>query len=112
MKNIIPILITLACFTFLPKAQPVSPPPDGAYPGGNTAEGLSALLGLSGGSYNTALGFLSLERNITGRFNTATGAGTLLVNTADENTATGAGALLTRLVAPTRLTEHSPCSAT
>jgi hypothetical protein len=37
---------------------------------------------------------LSLQSDTTGSFNTATGAGTLLVNSADGNTATGAGALL------------------
>src|SRR6266540_5308273 len=39
------LLITLAlfCLGLLPKAQAVSPPPDGGYPGGNTAEGQSAL---------------------------------------------------------------------
>ena len=39
MKNIAPILLTLACFTFFQIAQAISPPPDGRYPGGNTAEG-------------------------------------------------------------------------
>ena len=40
------------------------------------------------------LGWSSLGFNVTGDFNTATGAATLLNNTADQNTATGAGALL------------------
>jgi hypothetical protein len=75
-------------------AQAVSPPPDGGYPGGNTAEGQNALFSLTSGGYNTAVGFLSLRSNTTGSFNTAVGAGTLLANTANENTATGAGALL------------------
>jgi hypothetical protein len=91
-----PILITV---TFLclaaagPKTQAVSPPPDGGYPGGNTAEGQSALLSLTTGTYNTAIGVYSLLSNTTAKFNTGVGAGTLLLNTADENTATGAGAL-------------------
>ncbi len=36
-----PLLITLAllCFGLLPKVQAVVPPPDGGYPGFNTAEG-------------------------------------------------------------------------
>ena len=38
------ILSTFACLGLLPKAQAVSPPPDGGYPGGNTAEGQNALL--------------------------------------------------------------------
>src|SRR6266581_344066 len=92
------LLITLTllffCFGVLPKMQAVVPPPDGGYPGGNTAEGQSALFNLTSGGFNTGVGFLSLRSNTTGNFNTATGAGALLVNTADQNTATGAGALL------------------
>src|SRR5207244_3519795 len=71
-----------------------SPPPDGGYLGGNTAEGQDALLSLTTGLYNTAVGFLSLKTDKTGNFNTAIGAGTLLTNTADDNTAIGAGALM------------------
>jgi len=37
-------------------AQAVSPPPDGGYPGGNTAEGQGALLSLTDGAFNTAVG--------------------------------------------------------
>ena len=78
-----PLLITLAllCFGLLPKAQAVVPPPDGGYPGGNTAEGHDALLSLTAGTYNTALGLFSLRSNTTGSFNTATGAGALFNNT-------------------------------
>lgn len=88
------LLLTLALFALSPMAQAVSPPPDGGYPGGNTAEGQNALLSLTTGGYNTAVGYLSLTSNTTGLLNTAFGAGTLLVNTSDENTATGAAALL------------------
>jgi hypothetical protein len=88
------IAILLACFALLPKAQAVSPPPDGGYPGGNTAEGHNALLSLTTGTYNTAIGLFSLEINTEGNFNTGVGAGTLLANTAHQNTAIGAGALL------------------
>jgi hypothetical protein len=87
-------LIPLFACSLLVSAKAVSPPPDGGYPGGNTAEGQNALFSLSTGVYNTAVGFLSLLRNSDGNFNTAVGAGTLLANTADQNTATGAGALL------------------
>jgi hypothetical protein len=78
--------------------QAVSPAPDGGYAGGNTAEGQSALLGLTTGTYNTAIGLLSLRALTDGGFNTAIGAGTLLANTGDQNTATGAAALLSNTV--------------
>ena len=89
---LIPLLV-LNCFGSLPTSQAVTPPPDGGYPGGNTAEGQNALLNLSSGAYNTAVGFFSLTNDSIGGFNTAIGAGTLLANTANNNTATGAGAL-------------------
>src|SRR5213595_2685406 len=88
------VALLLACFAFSPTARAVNPPPDGGYPGGNTAEGLDALFSLTTGGFNTAIGFVSLRSNTTGQFNTAIGAGTLLSNTADQNTAIGAGALL------------------
>jgi hypothetical protein len=88
------ILLALGCFALCPRAQAVSPPPDGGYPGGNTAEGANALFSLTTGGYNTAIGFFSLKSNAAGSFNTATGAGALLLNTADDNTAFGATALL------------------
>src|SRR5438270_14102537 len=86
--------LALSCFAVIQKAQAVSPAPDGGYPGGNTAEGQSALLSRTIGGYNTAVGYLSLRSDTGGSFNTALGAGTLLANTADQNTATGAGTLL------------------
>ena len=88
------IVLSLVCVALLPKAQAVLPPPDGAYPGGNTAEGQNALFSLTTGQYNTAIGFFSQEGNRTGGFNTAVGAGALFANTGDQNTAIGAGALL------------------
>jgi hypothetical protein len=90
---LVPLLV--ACFALLPVAHAVVPAPDGGYPGGNTAEGDSALLSLTTGTYNTAAGIFSLLSNTEGTFNTALGAGTLLSNiNANRNTATGAGALL------------------
>jgi hypothetical protein len=88
------IIFALGCFALLPDTQAVTPPPDGGYPGGNTAEGQDALLDLTSGLYNTAVGLFSLRSNTTGGFNTAIGAGTLLFNTGEQNTATGAAALL------------------
>ena len=87
-------VVALVCFGVLPTMQALSPPPDGGYPGGNTAEGQAALLSLTTGGFNTAVGFSSLRSDTTFSFNTAIGAGALFANTADQNTATGAGALL------------------
>ena len=89
----------LTCIASLPPAEAVSPPPDGAYPGGNTAEGQSALLNLATGTYNTAVGLYSLLSLTDGNFNTGIGAATLFANTGHENTATGAGALLSNTTA-------------
>ena len=87
------LLLLSLLLGLLPKTEALNPPPDGGYPGGNTAEGQNALSGLTTGTYNTALGFFSLSSNAGGTFNTAIGAGALFTNTADNNTATGAGAL-------------------
>jgi hypothetical protein len=88
------MMVILATFSLLETTKAVIPPPDGGYPGGNTAEGQNALFSLTSGAFNTALGYFSLRSDSTGSFNTATGAGTLLANTGDQNTATGTGALL------------------
>ncbi len=97
MKTTIRLLaiVTVAIIGFVlsSKAEAVSPPPDGGYPGGNTAEGQDVLLSLTTGTYNTAAGLFSLRSDATGSFNTATGAGALFLNTGNQNTATGAGAL-------------------
>ena len=87
-------LLALNCFALLSTAQALVPPPDGGYPGGNTAEGQDALFSLTTGTFNTAVGFLSGHAFTTGNLNTAVGAGALLLTHADENTATGAAALL------------------
>ena len=86
------------CLALFQTSQAVSPPPDGGYPGGNTAEGQAALLRLTTGTYNTAIGIYSLLSLTDGSFCTGVGAGTLLVNTANQNTATGAGALLSNTI--------------
>jgi Chaperone of endosialidase len=98
-NNMITTMILALGFLALPQgAQAVSPAPDGGYPGGNTAEGQSALLSLSSGTYNTGIGIFSLLSLTDGNFCTAVGAGTLLASTGSENTAMGAGALLSNTI--------------
>jgi hypothetical protein len=94
VQNLIHIAVGIACIGLFPNAQAVIPPPDGGYPGGNTAEGQNALFSLAGGNFNTAVGFLSLRNLTAGSLNTAIGAGALALNSSEQNTATGAGALL------------------
>jgi hypothetical protein len=97
IKTFVPFIaigLLLACLELSPEVNGVVPPPDGGYPGSNTAEGQNALLSRTTGTFNTAIGFFSLRALNTASFCTGLGAGTLLANTAGENTATGAGALL------------------
>ena len=96
MARLLPILLTFAlvCFALVQNAQAVNPPPDGGYPGENTAEGTHALFSLAGGEFNTAVGWLALQSNTGAWYNTAVGAGALSSNRGEgRNTATGAGAL-------------------
>jgi hypothetical protein len=88
------IPLILVCFAVAPQTRAVVPAPDGGYPGFNMAEGDQALQLLIGGFGNTALGWRSNFSAVGANFNTGAGAGTLLLNTADENTAVGAAALL------------------
>jgi len=88
------IPLILVCFAFAPQTRAVVPPPDGGYAGFNTAEGQQALQLLIGGVANTGLGWRSNFTAVGANFNTGVGAGTLVLNTADENTAVGAAALL------------------
>ena len=83
----------LMCVATLPGARAVSPPPDGGYPGGNTAEGTDALLSLSSGTSNTAIGADALANNVSGNDNTAVGFQALLLATGNHNTAVGSEAL-------------------
>jgi hypothetical protein len=80
----------------LPAVRAVSPPPDGGYPGLNTAEGTDALFNLDvqNGLNNTAIGFRALYSNTTGGRNTANGDSALYSNTEGfYNTANGFDAL-------------------
>ena len=82
--------VAVMCFAFLPVTRAVSPPPDGGYPRGNTAEGTDALLSLTTGVGNSATGFQALFNNTTGNRNTAHGSQSLFTNTTGTfNTATG-----------------------
>ena len=92
------ILLTLACFGLSPVALAVSPPPDGGYAGGNTAEGDGALNSFSPhirgyGVDNTALGYHTLYTLTTGFDNTAAGYSALSSNNGQGNSAFGSLAL-------------------
>jgi len=93
-KTPIPLFLIGLMLGLLPKAQAVVPPPDGGYPGFNTAEGQNALKNLTTGSGNTAVGWYSLFAATAASSNTGLGAGTLALNTGDNNTAAGLAALL------------------
>jgi hypothetical protein len=73
------IPLVLACFALLPRAQAVSPTPDGGYLGANTAEGgPGALFSLTTGSDNTAVGSQALFSLTAGVQNTAVGGSSAL----------------------------------
>ncbi len=84
-QALIHTLLLIVCLVFLPKAQAVSPPPDGCYPGLTTAEGCNALASLTTGIANTAVGWFSQHAVMGGSYNTAVGAGALDLNNANEN---------------------------
>jgi hypothetical protein len=85
----------LACFSLSPTLRAVDPPPDGGYPGRNTAEGDDALFSLTSGTDNTAIGFNALYSDTTGTANTATGVWALLSNIGGAfNTANGTNAMI------------------
>src|SRR5438874_13623568 len=93
MKTSVRLFVTVTLMflglVLLPKARAVVPPPDGGYPGFNTAEGQNALFGLTTGALlsntighrNTANGVFAFLNNTEGFGNTATGANALLSNT-------------------------------
>jgi len=101
VQPLVAVTFALVTFALQPMAEAVVPPPDGGYPGFNTAEGDKALFGRTTGIGNTAVGWFSLFSNTDGSFNTALGAGTLLFNIGNQasgegtqNTAVGTAALL------------------
>src|SRR6266480_2687365 len=87
MQTSVQSIVTTAvflCVGLLPKAEAVSPPPNGE----------SALLKNSTGSSNTAVGSEALSNNTTGGFNTAYGSSALGSNSSgNSNTAIGLNAL-------------------
>jgi trimeric autotransporter adhesin len=88
------VSVIFGCFAPLPSTQAVLPPPEGGYPGNNTAVGENALQNLTTGINNTALGYRALHDNTVGVSNTAVGSLALRNNIGgDRNTATGLGAL-------------------
>ena len=91
------IPLILVCFAFAPQTQALVPPPDGGYPGFNTAEGQQAMNLLTTGIANTGLGWRALFSVDSAAFNTGVGAGALVLthgNGVDANTAVGAAAIL------------------
>jgi hypothetical protein len=95
-------LFAFAFFALLPRAQAVSPPPDGGYPFENTAEGTNALMSLVPGpsrDENTAIGFAALFSLTSSTRNTAVGSRALGNQTqGSSNTAVGANALFSTTI--------------
>ena len=88
------VLSALVCFGLCQQVQSATDTPDpGSISAGNTADGQLALLSLTTGIYNSAFGFYAALSISDQSFDTAVGAGTLLLDTAGTNTAVGAGAL-------------------
>jgi trimeric autotransporter adhesin len=101
------VALMFTCFAISPMVQALNPPPDGGYPGGNTAEGTDALnsiliLSSHGGEVgalrNTAIGYQTLFSDIVGGDDTATGYQALKQNTASFNSAFGGLALYSNTI--------------
>src|ERR1044072_8526290 len=75
------IPLILAAFTFTQVQAAVDTPDPGSIANTNTADGQSALSGTTG-FYNSGFGFLAGLSKGASSFNTAIGAGKLLLNTA------------------------------
>jgi uncharacterized coiled-coil protein SlyX len=98
LRRALLVTLALACFALSPATRAVEPPPDGYYPGFNTAEGQDALFSLTNGERNTAVGYQALFSDVGGSENTAIGYQALFSNTlaivdGSFNTATGSRAL-------------------
>ena len=66
------VAVSLVCHALSPMAEAVVPPPDGGYPGSNTAEGENALLSHDHRRrFNTAIGFNALFSDDMGTSTTA-----------------------------------------
>src|SRR5689334_5977658 len=72
------IPLSLAYFAVTLPALAVDPPPDGGYPGNNTAEGTDALFNVIPSDFtglnNTAIGNDALFSAVSGSYNTAIGS--------------------------------------
>jgi trimeric autotransporter adhesin len=95
------VVFALGCLALLPRAQAVSPLPDGDYSTGDTVQGLGDNTDIGADTLcnmmmlgNTPYGCHALEGNTTGRANTAIGFNVLEGNTmGNNNTAIGFNAL-------------------
>ena len=88
------ILSALVCFGLCQQVQSATDTPDPSSVSlSNTADGDLALASITTGIYNSAFGFYAALSISDQSFDTAVGAGALLLDTAGTNTAVGAGAL-------------------
>ena len=94
-RDLLVIPLVLVSFALSPIARAVDPPPDGGYPGFNTAEGDNALFSLDVTTAfgNTAVGSDAMSETRTGASNTAVGASALFGNSANYSTGIGTLAL-------------------
>jgi len=72
-KTFLVLIPLLTYFSASHSSQAVSPPPDGDYPDGNTAEDQNALLSLTAGTYNTAVSPIAQQRVFQGTHSSAPG---------------------------------------
>jgi hypothetical protein len=94
-RNVITVLSALVCIGLYQQVQAAPAPetPDPGAVGGslNTADGTKALAHVTTGQANSAFGWFSLNSNTDGAFNTAVGAGALVLNVGDQSTGEGLG---------------------